>query len=140
MEKAESSMSFSWPDPISLFADVVTIVGIPTLAVSTLKLFQYAKKAEELKVVGEDCLNFYDVTKGRGINLVPFKNVTAIPRAGDIVSLPGETNEKRKYRGGRYEVVDVEFDYREDDKSHLPVAATPLTIRINVKSLIDYSV
>jgi hypothetical protein len=72
-------MSFAWPDPISLVADVVTIVGVPVLAVSTWKLYQDAKEARELKGVGEDCLNFYDVTAKCGINLVPIKDFPIIP-------------------------------------------------------------
>ncbi len=126
-------MSFAWPDPISLVADVVTIVGVPVLAVSTWKLYQDAKEARELKGVGEDCLNFYDVTAKCGINLVPIKDFSIIPRTGDIVSLPGETDEKRNYGSGRYEVVSVEFYYREDRESYRPSPAAPLAIQINVK-------
>lgn len=132
-------MSFTWPDPLSLVADVVTIIGVPVLAVSIWKLYQDAKEARKLKGVGEDCLNFYDITAKCAINLVPVKDFSIVPRVGDIVSLPGETDEERNYDGGRYEVVSVEFYYREDRKSHRPSSATPLAIQINVKKLIDYS-
>jgi hypothetical protein len=100
---------------------------------------QDAKQERQLKGVSEDCLSFYDVHAKCGINLVPFADVTAIPRTGDIVSLPGETNEmdeKKNYGGGRYEVVSVEFYYCEDWESDRPTAAKQLGIQINVKKII----
>jgi hypothetical protein len=32
------SMGFTWPDPISFVADVIAIIGIPTLAVANWQL------------------------------------------------------------------------------------------------------
>ena len=127
------------PDPISFIADVVTIIGVPVLVVATWQLYQEAKEARKRKGVGEDCLNFFDVTAKCAVNLVPFKNVTTIPSVGDVVTLPGETDGRKNYGGGRYEVVGVEFYYQEDRESYRPSPATPLAIQINVKKLLDYS-
>ena len=132
-------MYFAWPDPVSLIADIVTIIGVPVLAVSTWKLYRTVREARKPKGVGEDCINFYDVAARCGINLVPIRNITAIPRTGDVVSLPGETDDERNDGGGRYEVVGVEFYYREDREPDRPTAATPLAIHINVKRLVDFS-
>jgi hypothetical protein len=109
-------MFFNWPDPISFVADFIAIVGIPTLAVSTRNLYSDAKKAREPQSVSHGCLEFYDEDKGVGINLVPLKEITAIPRAGDLVLLPGETDRAdhwKNYGGGNYEVLRVEFSYLE---------------------------
>ena len=132
-------MCFTWPDPISFVADVVTLVGVPVLGFSTWSLYRQLKEARKLRGVGEDCLNFHDVDTKCGVNLIPFKNVTAIPRVGDHVSLPGETDEVKNYGGGWYEVVGVDFYYREDRKDDHPSPAAPLAIQINVRKVVSYS-
>ncbi len=132
-------MCFTWPDPISLVADIVTIVGIPVLAVATWNLYLQVRKARQLKAVSEDCVSFHDVVLKCGINLVPFKQLAAIPRPGDHISLPGETDEQRNYGGGWYEVVSVEFHYRGDRESDRQTPATTSVIQINVRKLVSHS-
>lgn len=132
-------MCFTWPDPISLIADIVTIVGLPVLAVSTWNLYQQVKKDRQPRGVSEDCVSFYDVGLKCGINVVPFKHLAAIPRPGDHISLPGETDEKRNYGGGWYEVISVDFHYREDREIDRPTPATTSVIQINVRKLVSYS-
>src|ERR1700732_950136 len=100
-------MEFIWPDPSSFVADVVTIIGIPVLAVTTWKLYREYLKAREIKNVSQDCLEFAE--RGVGINLVPLERVAAFPRPGDIVYLPGEMIEGKNYGGGEYEVETVSF-------------------------------
>jgi len=74
-----SSMAFTWPDPISLAADAVTFVGIPTLAWSTWKLWQDRKRdrAEETarridathqEIVSQGCVDFEDTRERAAIN------------------------------------------------------------------------
>ena len=46
---------------ISFVADVIAIVGIPALAVSTAKLYKDAKRAREPQSVGHECLGFFDL-------------------------------------------------------------------------------
>ena len=132
-------MCFTWPDPISLVADIVTIVGLPVLAVSTWNLYRQVRKARQLKAVSEDCVSFYDIGCKCGINLVPFKHLASVPRPGDRISLPGETDEKRNYGGGWYEVISVDFYYREDRESDRQTPATTSVIQINVRKLVSYS-
>jgi hypothetical protein len=107
-------MNFAWPDPISFVADVIAIVGIPTLYVSTKMLYRDVKKAREPQSVSHGCLEFYDVDYRVGVNLVPLTDVTAIPRAGDVVFLPGETRGHENRGAGNYRVMGVEFTYLED--------------------------
>lgn len=70
---------------------------------------------------------------------MPFKQLTAIPRVGDHISLPGETDEERNYGGGWYEVVGVDFYYREDREMNRPTPATTSVIQINVRKIVSYS-
>jgi hypothetical protein len=129
-------MSFSWPDPISLIADVITLVGIPTLAYSTRNLYKQAKKAGEPQSVGHECLQFHDEDKEVGINLVLLETVTAIPRTGDRVFLPGQTLDFKNFSGGLYEVLSVDFHYLEaPDEVDQPCPALPSGIVVNVRSL-----
>lgn len=131
-------MSFTWPDPISLVADVVTFIGIPVLVYSTWSLYRQFEKDRQPKGVSEDCVSFYDVNEKCAINLVPFKQLAVIPRAGDYVYLPGETDAKRNYGGGKYEVVAVQFHYREDSKAHPFIPATTSAIEVMVRKIASY--
>jgi hypothetical protein len=129
-------MSFSWPDPISFFADVITLVGIPTLAYSTWSLYKQAKKAREPQTVSHGCLEFAYADIKCGINLVPLETVTAIPRIGDHVYLPGETRNFKNLGGGYYEVISVDFTYLEaPDEVDQPCPALPSKIIVKVRSL-----
>ncbi len=131
-----SCMSFSWPDPISLIADVVTLIGVPTLAYSTWNLYKQAKKAREPQSVSHGCLEFAYADERCGINLVPLEAITAIPRAGDRVFLPGETRNFENRGGGYYEVVSVDFSYLEaPEEVDQPCPALPSKIIVKVRRL-----
>jgi len=116
-------MIFTWPDPISLAADVVTIVGIPVLAVTTRGLYREYAKSREVKNVSQDCLEFNE--NKTGVNLVPLERVRAFPRPGDLVFLPGETHEGKNYGGGEYEVERVAFTFNEAPEIDEPCPAVP---------------
>lgn len=129
-------MGFAWPDPISFIADIVTLVGVPTLAYSTRSLYKQAKKSREPQSVSHGCLEFAYADMKCGINLVPLEAVTAIPRVGDRVLLPGETRDFKNLGGGYYEVVSVEFIYLEaPDEVDQPCPALPSKIVVKVRSL-----
>lgn len=129
-------MSFTWPDPISFVADIIAIVGIPTLFVATKNIYRDVKKAREPQSVSHGCLEFSYADRKIGINLIPLKEVTAIPRAGDRVFLPGETHNGKNLSGGIYEVQDVAFSYLEaPDEVDQPCPALPSKIMVRVRSL-----
>ncbi|MGO9650240.1 MAG: hypothetical protein ACLPOO_19585 [Terriglobales bacterium] len=128
-------MSFTWPDPISLVADVIAIFGIPTLVVSTLQLYREAKKAREPQTVSFGCLEFCNVEDNCGVNLVPLERITAIPRVGDRVFLPGETHDSQSYGSGYYEVLKVVFTYHEAPEIDQPCPALPAKIIVDVREL-----
>jgi hypothetical protein len=122
---------FLWPDPISLVADVVGIIGTPTLAVATWNLYREYRKSREPKNVSQDCLEFSE--DGVGINLVPLEGVAAFPRPGDIVYLPGETVEGKNYGGGQYEVETVSFSFHEAPEINQPCPAVPAKVIATVR-------
>ncbi len=129
-------MTFQWPDPISFVADIIAIVGIPTLFVATKNLYRDVKKEREPQSVSHGCLEFSYADRKIGINLVPLTEVTAIPRAGDRVFLPGETRNGKNLGGGLYEVEDVAFSYLEaPDEVDQPCPALPSKIMVRVRSL-----
>jgi hypothetical protein len=127
-------MVLSLPDPISLVADAITIVGLPTLVWGTLRLWRDLRKEraqaaerraeeERREIVSVGCLEFHD---GRaGINLIPLEKVAAFPRPGDIVFLPGETRDGRNWGGGTYEVESVSFSFLEAPEIRQPCPAVP---------------
>ena len=116
-------MVFNWPDPISFVADIIAIIGIPTLAVTNYQFYQAYLKRKEIKNVSQDCLEFNE--RHTGINLVPLDRVAAYPRPGDIVFLPGETVEGKNYGGGEYEVERVAFTFHEAPEIDEPCPAVP---------------
>jgi hypothetical protein len=130
-------MSFQWPDPISGIADFITFVGVPVLVYTTFGLYRELKKARQPQSVSHGCLEFADADRRLAINLVPLEEVTAIPRAGDIVLLPGETRGQENRGAGNYRVLSVEFIYLEDFEEEVdqPCAALPSKIVVNVRNM-----
>jgi hypothetical protein len=51
-------MTLAWPDPFSFIADVITMVGIPTLVVTNYRLYREYAKSRQVKNVSQDCLEF----------------------------------------------------------------------------------
>jgi len=131
-------MIFAWPDPVSFVADIVTLIGVPVLTYSTWGLYKQFEKERQPRGVSENCVSFYDVDARCAINLVPFKQLAVIPIVGNCVYLPGETDKKRNYGGGKYEVVGVDFHYREDSEAHPFIPATTSVIEIMVRKIAGY--
>jgi hypothetical protein len=121
------------PDPISLVADFITILGIPALAVTTWRFYREYRRGREIKIVSQDCLEF--VERGTGINLVPLEKVAAFPRPGDIVYLPGETRDGENLGGGAYEVEKVAYSFREAPDVDQPCPAVPSKVIVNVRGV-----
>jgi hypothetical protein len=128
-------MPFVWPDPISFLADIVTFVGIPVLSVTTYSLYKDAKKERENRTVSMGCMEFNDVDARVGVNLVPLKQITDVPRIGDEVYLPGETHDHKNYGGGLYKVLNVVFCYEEAPEINQPCPALPVKIIVDVRSI-----
>ncbi|HUY81603.1 MAG TPA: hypothetical protein VMU92_07760 [Acidobacteriaceae bacterium] len=132
-------MNFPLPDPISFFADVVTFVGIPALLYSTRGLYREFREVRRVKGISEDCVTFWDVERKCAINSVPFKKTGTIPRVGEFVYLPGERDGNRSYGDGKYEVVEIDFQYREDREAHPFIPASASAIEIHVRKVASLS-
>jgi hypothetical protein len=126
-------MCLALPDPISLIADIVTLVGVPTLAVSTWKLYQAKKEERKPKGVSQGCVSFYDVDQKMNINLIPFEHLIALPRIGDQITLPGETDNGKSYGDGVYKVQGIEIHYIERPDLPRPASAATSVITVNVR-------
>ena len=93
-------------DCLSVIADVVTLLGVPSIAVSEWLLWQQWREFQRPKIVSEDCLEF---CIGRtAINLTPLQTLRFLPRQGDIVHLPGEGAE---FGQGTYRIASLEYIY-----------------------------
>jgi hypothetical protein len=60
------------------------------------------------------------------------------PDSRQLCLPPGETDKKRNYGGGKYEVVGVDFHYREDSEAHPFIPATTSVIEIMVRKIAGY--
>jgi hypothetical protein len=139
-----SLIAFTWPDPISLAADAITIVGLPLLVLGALKLFRDLRKdraeeeqrkieASHREIVSQGCVEFYDTRHGVGVNLIPFEKIVAVPRPGDFVMLPGETHDGQTLGAGEYEVESVSFSFQEAPEiGDQPCPAVPSKIVVYV--------
>ena len=127
-------MKADFLDIIGHVADIVGLVGIPTLAVATWQLYQDLRERRKLRIVSDQCLEFYDESLKCGVNLVPLHAVTAIPRAGDTVYLPGEEGpDLKNYGGGVYQVTSVDFSYHPAPEVDQPCPAIPAKIVVKVR-------
>lgn len=132
-------MTFQWPDPISFVADVVTFIGIPVLFYSTNGLYREFKELRKVKGVTEDCVTFLDVDRKCAVNAVPLKKTGTIPRVGEYVYLPGESDGDRSYGDGKYQVLEINFHYREDREAHPFIPASASAIEIHVRKIVSLS-
>lgn len=127
-------MTFAWPDPISFIADIIAIVGIPTLAYSTKQLYADLTRARETKVVSFECVEFNDIDARVAVNLVPFENMTSLPRVGDEVYLPGDLDDRERKASNIYKVLKILFIYNGVRHREQPIAAIPAKICIDVRA------
>jgi hypothetical protein len=102
-------------DTISPYADVITfVVGLPTVLATYYQAFkarQEARREREGRLHSQDCLEFV-AGDGECINLVPLETLHSLPRAGDVILLPGEgVRSATTYLPGAYLVESVEHFY-----------------------------
>ncbi len=132
-------MMYSWLDVVGHVADVVTILGVPLLAAGTWQLVRETRREraerKALKIVSQDCLEFYDPRQKVGVNLVPLERVLAFPRPGDRVLLPGETREGKNLGGGQYEVESITFTFFEAPEVDQPCPAVPSKVIARVRKV-----
>ena len=101
-------------DTISPYADLITfVVGLPAVLGTYYQAFktrQEARREREGRLHSQDCLEFV-AGDGECINLVPLETLHSLPRAGDVILLPGEGVRAKTYLPGAYLVESVELFY-----------------------------
>lgn len=99
---------------IAPFADLITFfIGLPTVIgtyYQSFKIRQEARREREGRLHSQDCLEFVGLD-GDCINLVPLETLHSLPRAGDVVMLPGGKTEIEIYFPGAYLIESVEHIY-----------------------------
>jgi len=122
-------MTSPWLDVVGRLGDFVTILGVPLLAAGTWQLVREIRREraerKAVKIVSQDCLEFYDSEQKVGVNLVPLERVRAFPSPGDRVFFPGETHEGKNFGGGEYEVEKIVFTFFEAPEVDQPCPAVP---------------
>jgi hypothetical protein len=109
------ALSLSWLDHFGSLASILgLLIGLPAILAA---LYQAQKARQEAKQVREgsmhsrDCLEFI-VGDGTTINVVPLETLNWLPRAGDIILLPGDgVGEAKRFIPGAYLVESLEHFY-----------------------------
>jgi hypothetical protein len=80
-------------DGISPYADLITFfIGLPAVLATYYQAFktrQEARREREGRLHSQYCLEFVTLD-GDCINLVPLETLHSLPRAGDVILLPGD--------------------------------------------------
>ncbi len=108
-------MTLAWLDHFGSVASILgLLIGLPAVFVT---LYQARKAREEARQVREgtwhslDCLEFIDGA-GDCINVVPLETLHSLPKAGDVVLLPGlGVNDDGAFLPGAYLIESVEHLY-----------------------------
>jgi hypothetical protein len=105
---------------ITPYADIITfVVGIPTVLATYYQAFkarQEARRERDGLLHSQDCLEFVSLN-GDCINLVPLETLHSLPRAGDVILLPGDgVGTGKSYLPGAYLVDSVEHIYTHVEK------------------------
>ena len=105
---------------ITPYADIITfVVGLPTVLATYYQAFktrQEARRERDGMLHSQDCLEFVSLN-GDCINLVPLETLHSLPKAGDVILLPGDgVREGTVYLPGAYLVDSVEHYYTRVEK------------------------
>ena len=103
------------------------MIGLPIMAgtyYESLRVRQEARRALEGTLHSANCLEFI-AGDGTCINLVPLETLHSLPRAGDVILLPGDgTGVDGNFLTGAYLVESVEHIYtRAEYKGSRPQEA-----------------
>ncbi len=110
------------PFPITSFSPYTSlfsfVIGLPTMIAAyyqSWKARQEARLAREGALYSMNCLEFV-TGDGDCINLIPLETLHSLPKAGDIVLLPGDGGfEEGGLAPGAYRVDRVDHIYTQHD-------------------------
>jgi hypothetical protein len=108
-------MTHHWISLIAQYSSVVGfMIGLPVMVAAYYESFkarQEARRAREGTLHSLNCLEFV-AGDGTCINLVPLETLHSLPRAGDVILLPGDgTGVDGNFLTGAYLVESVEHFY-----------------------------
>ena len=108
-------MSLSWLDHFGSIASILgLLIGLPAVLAAFYqahKARQEARQVREGSMHSRDCLEFI-VGDGTTVNVVPLETLNWLPRAGDIIMLPGDgVSESAAFIPGAYLVESLEHFY-----------------------------
>ena len=117
-----------WLSLIAQYSSIIGfLIGLPFVFAAyyqSLKTRKEARQVREGTLHTRDCLEFV-AGDGTCINLVPLETLHSLPRAGDVILLPGHgSGVDDEFIAGAYLVEKVEHFYtRADHKGHRPEEA-----------------
>jgi hypothetical protein len=108
-------VSLSWLDHFGSIASILgLLVGLPAVLAAFYqahKARQEARQVREGSMHSRDCLEFI-VGDGTTVNVVPLETLNWLPRAGDIILLPGDgLGDGTAFIPGAYLVESLEHFY-----------------------------
>ena len=105
---------------ISPYADIITfVIAIPTVLATYYQAFKTRQEAIRDRrgmLHSRDCLEFVSLN-GDCINVAPLERLHSLPKAGDVILLPGDgVREGTVFLPGAYLVESVEHYYARVEK------------------------
>jgi hypothetical protein len=121
-------MIHHWLSLVAQYSSIIGfLIGLPFVFAAyyeSLRARQEARHEREGRLHALDCLEFV-TGDGSCINLVPLETLHTLPRAGDVILLPGDgTGADGEFLAGAYLVERVEHFYtRAEHKGRRPQEA-----------------
>ena len=121
-------MIHHWLSLLAQYSSIIGfMIGLPIVFATyyqSLRARQEAKNERIGTLHARDCLEFV-AGDGTCINLVPLETLHSLPRAGDVILLPGHgSGVEDEFIAGAFLVEKVEHFYtRADHKGHRPQEA-----------------
>jgi hypothetical protein len=118
-------MIHHWLSLLAQYSSIIGfMIGLPIVFATyyqSLRARQEARHAREGTLHALNCLEFV-AGDGTCINLVPLETLHSLPRAGDVILLPGHgSGVEDEFIAGAYLVEKVEHFYtRAENKGHRP--------------------
>jgi len=121
-------MIHHWLSLVAQYSSIIGfLIGLPFVFAAyyeSLRARQEARHEREGRLHARDCLEFV-AGDGSCINLVPLETLHTLPRAGDVILLPGDgAGTDGEFLAGAYLVERVEHFYtRAEHKGRRPQEA-----------------
>jgi hypothetical protein len=115
----ETRVTVQWLDDFGSVASIMgLVIGLPTAIATYYQAFktrQEARQEREGTLHSMNCLEFI-AGDGTCINLVPLETLHSLPKAGDVIFLPGHgIGAEGEFPPGAYLVEAVEHIYTRED-------------------------